>query len=360
MDKKYFGLILAGGQGTRFWPWSTEDYPKQFLDIIGDEPLITQTYNRLKMFIPAENIYIVAELRYLGHIVDAIPGFSQRNFITEPMARNTAPSMILANIYLSRINPEANVIVVPADHYIPDTEEFAAQMRNALDFADNKCIVTCGIKPNMPHTGYGYIQFNESKPSMSGKMEYFDLIEFKEKPKLEVAEKYLREGNYYWNSGMFVYKLSHFKEFLGEYDPEYFIQYNELVKVFHSKLAFYELFSTMRKDSIDYALLEKMTEVKMFKSEFTWNDLGAWSTVYELNPKEAHDNVSRGLNNVFIDSFDSMIFSTQDKPIALIGLKNVAVIDTPNGVLVANMDQLQRVKEALNALKARNPQPEDE
>jgi len=350
MSKKYFGLILAGGQGTRFWPWSTEEYPKQFLNIVGREPLITQAYNRLNAFLPEENIYIVAEIRYLGLIMDAIPGFRQANFITEPSPRNTAPSLILSNIYLSRIEPEANVVVIPSDHYIPDSDVFATQMLDSLDFADNKCIITCGIKPKTPHTGYGYINFNREISSEMGRTQFFDVLEFKEKPGLTTAEKYLEQGNYYWNSGMFIYKLSHFKEFLGDYAPYYFIQYAELLKVFSHKLSFYETFCSIKPQSIDYALMEKLSEVKMFKAEFQWNDLGSWATIYRLKSKDNYDNVVERKNNIFIDSQDSMIFSTTDKPVAAIGLKNVAVINTQNGVLVADMSELERVKEVIRKL----------
>lgn len=342
---------MAGGQGTRFWPWSTEEIPKQFLNIVGEEPLITQTYNRLKRFLPVENIFIVADIKYLGLIMDAIPGFRQTNFITEPMPRNTAPCLILSNIRLSRINPDGNVLVVPADHHIPDVETFATQMKNALEYAENRCIITSGIKPTMPHTGYGYLQFDASSAEKCGKTEFFDLKEFKEKPPLEVAQDYVNKGNYYWNSGMFIYKLKYFKEFLGEYAPYYFIQYNELEKVYHSKLALYELFADTKADSIDYALMEKVLEIKMFKAEFEWNDVGAWTSVYELKAKDAQNNVVERANHILIGTENSMVFSTTDKPIATIGLKNVAVIDTPNGLLVANMDDLQQVKQVLKSLK---------
>jgi len=350
MQKKYLGLILAGGQGTRFWPWSTEEVPKQFLIIVGKEPLITQTFNRLKEFIPTDNIYVVADIKYFVMVMELVPEFRQLNFISEPSPRNTAPSLMLANLYLSRINPDANVVVVPSDHYIEDHDMFAAQLLNAMSFADNRCIITCGIKPNMPHTGYGYIKFNENESSMLGQTDFFDVDEFKEKPELNVAEDYLEKGNYYWNSGMFIYKVKYFKEFLGDYSPYYFIQYTELEKVFHHKLSFYERFNTIEPKSIDYALMEKVQEVKMFKAEFQWNDVGAWSSVYDMNPKDPFNNVTQKKNNIFIDSENSMIFSTDEKPVAAIGLKNIVVINTENGVLVADMNELQKVKKVIRKL----------
>jgi len=341
---------MAGGQGTRFWPWSTEDIPKQFLNIVGDEPLILQTYNRLKHFIAAEDIFVVADVKYLGLVMDSIPGFKQSNFITEPMPKNTAPCLILSNIRLSLIDEDANVLVVPADHYIPDSQLFAEQMRNALEYADNECIITSGIKPTMPHIGYGYLQFDaDSSETFNGK-EFFQLTEFKEKPELETAQQYVADGNYYWNSGMFIYKVRHFKNFLGEYSPYYFIQYNELEKVYHHKLSLYEKFSEIIPDSIDYALMEKVKEIKMFRAEFEWNDVGSWSSVYELKQKDAHNNAHTGDATVFIDTSDSMIFSVTGKPVATIGLKNVAVIETEHGILVADMTKLQQVKDVIKRL----------
>lgn len=350
---------MAGGQGTRFWPWSTEDFPKQFLSIAGEDPLITQTYNRLKSFLPAEDIFIVADIKYLGLIMDAIPGFKQSNFITEPMPRNTAPCLILSNIRLSRIDEDANVLVVPADHYIPDEATFGMQMKDALAYAENHCIITTGIQPTLPHTGYGYLNFDPENYEAHGSTDFFPLKEFKEKPGLEVAKQYVEAGNYYWNGGMFIYKLRHFKEFLGEYAPYYFIQYNELAKVYHHKLSLYEMFSEIKPESIDYALMEKMNEIRMFKAEFGWSDVGAWSEVYDLKEKNDDGNVCDSDYHVMIDSKNCMVFSTDDLPIATIGLENVAVINTENGILVGDMKKLQQVKQVIQKLKElENPKEE--
>ncbi|MCP4153749.1 MAG: mannose-1-phosphate guanylyltransferase [bacterium] len=349
-EKKHFGLILAGGQGTRFWPWSTEEKPKQFLEIVGDTPLITQTFNRLNEFIEKENIFVVADRKYLGLIMEAIPGFDEANFVDEPSPKNTAPCLILSNIALSQINEDANVAVVPADHYIPDTEKFASQLQEALSFADNKFIITSGIQPNMPHTGYGYIRFNENAPVTPGNTEFFDLVAFKEKPDLEAAKKYVAEGTYFWNSGMFFYNLKHFKSFLKEYSPYYYQQYIDLEKKYSDKVELEKAYNAIKPDSIDYALMEKVKEVKMFKAGFDWNDVGAWSSVYELNPKNNQGNVTTKENNIFIDSESSLIFSTDNKPIAVIGLKDIAVINTENGILISDLSQLQKVKQAVQKL----------
>ena len=175
MKKNTFGLIMAGGQGTRFWPYSTEEVPKQFLSIVGQQPLILQTYNRLKAFIRPDNIYIVADKKYLELTRKSIPEFPVSNFIAEPSPKNTAPCLILANIVLSRIDENANMLVVPADHYIPDTDMFKTQMVDALEFADQRWMITSGIKPNVAHIGYGYINFNLSRSVQFNQTSFFDV-----------------------------------------------------------------------------------------------------------------------------------------------------------------------------------------
>ncbi|MCP5108098.1 MAG: mannose-1-phosphate guanylyltransferase [bacterium] len=293
----------------------------------------------------------MADKKYLGLVLESIPGVKETNFIAEPSPKNTAPCLILSNIALANIDEDANVAVVPADHYIPDTDIYAAQVIDALNFADNEYIITSGIKPTEPHTGYGYIQFDEKKSSKPGNTPFFDLMEFKEKPDRETAEKYIAEGNYYWNAGMFFYKLKHFKLFLQEYSRYYYDRYLELETAFPNKAEFTGLYNAIKPESIDYALMEKVKEVKMFKAAFQWSDVGAWSSVYELNPKDNQGNVAEKKNNIFIDSSDSLIFSTEEIPIAVIGLKNVAVINTENGILISKLDQLQKVKEVKEKIK---------
>ncbi len=343
---------MAGGQGTRFWPWSTEHKPKQFLSIVGKEPLITQTFRRLEKCMPPENIFIVADRRYLELIQEAIPGFKESNLIAEPSPKNTAPCLILSNIVLSRVDPDANVAVVPADHYIPDPEIYVNQVKDALNMADEKFIVTSGIQPNMPHTGYGYIQFGQEDTVHVGETAFHKVEKFREKPNWETAQGYIEAGNYYWNAGMFFYNLKHFKTFWQEYAPYYYEQYIRLEETMSNPERFAAVFNDIKPESIDFALMEHIKEVKMFKAAYRWSDVGAWSSVYELNEKDKTGNVALRKNNIFIDSEDSLIFSTGDKPIAVIGCDEIAVIDTENGILISKMDELQKVKEVTKRLKA--------
>lgn len=346
MKTHRFALIMAGGQGTRFWPWSTPGLPKQFLPVVGRQPLITQTFRRLRTFIPAENIYVIADRKYLPAVRRCLSGFRARNYIAEPAPRNTAPALIQANITLSRIAPDANLLVVPADHHIADEMTFARQLAAALERADERCIVTAGIPPSEPHTGYGYIHFQAGQHPGG----FHPVRQFKEKPDHKTAAAYVQKGNYYWNSGMFVYKLSHFKEFIRAYAPYYGRQYAKLEKAWGRPGEFARLYRATIPESIDYALMEKMKEVVMFKAEFSWNDVGSWSSVYEMNEKDARGNVCRG-RAIAIDARNSLIFSCGRKPLAVIGMERVAVIDTANGILVAPIDRLQQVKRVVDALK---------
>jgi mannose-1-phosphate guanylyltransferase len=218
-----------------------------------------------------------------------------------------------------------------------------------MEHADEHCVITAGIKPSEPHTGYGYIHFTESKH----KGAFYPVKQFKEKPDHKTATAYLEKGNYFWNSGMFVYKLSHFKEFIAAYAPYYGTQYRKLEKAHGRPAEFARIYKATAPESIDYALMERMKEVEMFKADFSWNDVGSWSSVYEMNEKDPQGNVSRG-RAIAIDTRHSLIFSCGKKPLAVIGLERVAVIDTANGILVAPIDKLQQVKRVIDLLKKEN------
>lgn len=353
MKKNNFALIMAGGQGTRFWPYSTLEEPKQFLNIVGNESLILQTFNRLIKIVPKDNIFVVANNRYLNATIEALPDFNKSNFIDEPVARNTAPCLILSNIFLSNIDKDANLLVVPADHYIPDSDIFADQMKDAFILAEKRNIVTFGIQPDSPHTGYGYIKFEKNNKETINRTEFFDALQFKEKPDKVTAQKYLEDGNFLWNSGMFVYRLENFKFFLKEYSTYYYDQYIQLENNIKNEEKFFNLFSSIEPDSIDYALMERVKEVKISPVQFKWNDVGSWSSVYELKDVDKNGNAEIG-NSVLIDTKNSMAFSTEDKPIAIIGLENVIVVNTKNGILVSHIDKLQEVKQVQYLLNKEN------
>lgn len=343
---------MAGGQGTRFWPWSTEERPKQFLEVIGGQSLLAQTYHRLTKLILPRNIYVVAAPRYRNAVRKCLPDFSGENFIAEPVARNTAPALILANIHLSQISEEINLLVTPADHYIQDERIFSRQLRDALACADTRCIITAGVKPVSPHTGYGYIQFDRRKYRTVRKEKFFLVEDFREKPDEKTARTYIKEGNYFWNSGLFVYKLRFFREFILAYSPYYGGCYRRLEPFWKNEKRLASIFASIRPESIDYALMEKMDEARMFEARFGWNDVGSWSSVYEINQKNRDGNVIKG-NTVVLDTRNSLVFSATDKPMAVIGLQDMAIIQTDSGLLVSQMRETQKVKQVSALLKKR-------
>jgi mannose-1-phosphate guanylyltransferase len=355
MKREKAALILAGGSGTRFWPMSTENKPKQFLPIAGELPLITQTFKRLTKIVQPDRIFVIADEKFMALTLAALPELNKANYIIEPSPRNTAPSLILANIFLTELlGGDCNLAVVPADHYIPDEEVFVAQISQALEYADHPCMITSGIKPTSAHTGYGYIKFSPENYQQINETRFYAVQEFKEKPAPDTADAYLKAGCYYWNSGMFIYKLNHFKSFFASYAPDFFEQYQALAANFQDAPLRAAVFNRMTRESIDYALMEKIKDVRMFPARFTWNDVGAWSSMYELNPKDSSGNAVTDGDHVMIDCQNSMIVSDSKIPIAAIGVKNIAVIHTKNGILIADLNRTQDVKKVVDLLKERN------
>lgn len=342
---------MAGGQGTRFWPCSTPELPKQFLSISGNEPLIKQTFDRLSGFLSTEDIYIIADKKYQDLTFNALPELKKGNYIVEPSPRNTAPCLIMANIVLGSYGIDSNILVVPADHFIPDDDIFHREMEAALKMADEPFIVTSGIKPDSPHTGYGYINFKKDSFLDVDGINFYDVLSFEEKPDAKKAEKYVDAGNYYWNSGMFIYKIKNFRDLMEKYSPEYFQYYLELEKCSDDRTKFNKVYNNIIPDSIDYVLMEKVKEVKMFGAGFGWNDLGSWSSVYDLLPKDSNGN-SGDENSIFMDSSGSMVYSDSNSPVSLIGMEDTVVVISENGILVSKRGKLQKVKEIVNVLKS--------
>ncbi len=356
MSERCFGLIMAGGQGTRFWPWSTPETPKQFLPVTGRESLLRQTYERLAGFLAGSDIFVIAAPLYRRAIAETLPELPAANIILEPGPRNTAPALMLANVVLSRLDPDATLLVVPADHHIEPAEVFQRQMRLAMDMADDSAILTVGIPPGSPHTGYGYIQFEAGQDSRQAELELFQVKAFKEKPDLETAGAYLRAGNYFWNSGMFIYRLSLFSRLLAECSPYYHTEYRKLEKAADQE-DLSAVFQAIKPDSIDYALLEKTRAIKVCKSLFSWDDLGSWTSVYNYLRHDPQGNAGRG--RVYLhDCRSSMAFSTLEIPLLVVGAGEIAVIATENGILVAPMDRVQEVKDALNRMPDAQPAEE--
>jgi mannose-1-phosphate guanylyltransferase/mannose-6-phosphate isomerase len=366
-------VILAGGSGTRFWPLSRETCPKQMLQIVGEDTLIRQTIKRMNGFVPPENIWIVTtedkaqdirfHLESLGSLVERI------QFIKEPVGRNTAPAIGLAAIYLQHFSSDSVMIVMPSDHAIPDNEKYLGDLKVAIEAAMEDCLVTFGIKPNRPETGYGYIKVDHSsKIKLKGVLK----VEcFVEKPNLETAQKYLLDGNYFWNSGIFVWKTSKILSEIKTHLPSLYktlkeIDFllfksdqldrhnnpvtqlpNDVVTSKPNKLN--ELYSSLENISIDHGIMERSSNGLMVPANFLWSDLGSWTALDEMIKKDDAGNIVKG-NTIDIGSENSTIFAGE-RLIATIGLKDMVVVDTPDATLVTPKGRVQEVKNIVEELK---------
>lgn len=349
-----YAVIMAGGVGSRFWPRSREKRPKQLLQIFGERTMIQQTVDRIKNFIPAENILIITNKVQKDEIINQLPELDKNNIIAEPLGKNTAPCIGLASILVKRKSPNAVTVVLPADHLIVETDNFIDILKSASEFAFNhQKLVTIGITPTRPETGYGYIEIDNDN-LMNDK--FYKVKRFTEKPNLEKANEFLQSGNYFWNSGMFVWRvdkiLQEIKTYLGDH-------YSLLEKIEENLLQgkdidsvlgeFYPKFSSI---SIDYGIMEKSQDVFVIKSNFTWNDVGSWEEVYNLSPKDEFGQAVTSESYFSYEAKNNFIYVPK-KFVGLIGIENLIIIDTPDALLVCNKNNAQDVKKIVDELKNR-------
>lgn len=359
-------VILAGGSGTRFWPLSRETTPKQMLQIVGEDTLLRQTIKRINGFVPPENIWIVTTKDKAQDIRFHLEPFGQLaqkiRFTQEPLGRNTAPAIGLNAIYLSHVSPESIMIVMPSDHAISENEKFLGDLKVAIEGAKEDYLVTFGIKPSRPETGYGYIKGDtSSKIKLKGSLK----VEcFVEKPDLETARRYLSDGGYFWNSGIFVWKTSQILSEIKTHLPDLYKKLKEMESLLFvsgqpNKLSepnkpnkpdrLYELYSSLEPVSIDYGVMERSPNVLMVPATFEWSDLGSWTALDEMIKKDNAGNIVKG-NSVDIGSQNTTIFAGE-RLVATIGLKDMVVVDTPDATLVTPKERVQEVGKIVEELK---------
>lgn len=352
-----YAVIMAGGSGTRFWPKSTKKYPKQFLSLFGQGTMIQNTAERIKEIIPQERILVVTNNDYVDIVKEQLPKVPDTNIVGEPVAKNTAPCVAIAAELLIKQDPDAVMVVLPADHHITDPEEFRKILITAIAKAESGDeLVTIGIKPDRPETGFGYIHADRSKSEEVENNNVERVLAFKEKPSEDVAQKFLDSGDYYWNSGMFIWKAETvLKEFERQLPDMY-----ELTKVASQdlytdlhKASINEFYHDCESISIDYGVMEGAKRVFVVPGEFGWNDVGSWTAVYELGDKDNDGNVTQAIHASFAGSQNNLIVSGSEKMISLVGLDNVAIVETEGAILVCNLEQAQGVKEIVEQLKER-------
>jgi mannose-1-phosphate guanylyltransferase len=352
MNPHHYGLILAGGRGTRFWPRSRKRSAKQVLNVVGDRSLIQATVDRLAPVIAPERLWVLTNEHLRDIIVEQLPGIPKAQILAEPAQRNTAPAIGLAAHILHSIDPDAVMGVFPADHVVGQPAAYRGVLKAALKAANGGNLMVVGIQPRWPETGYGYIEF--PKGTAAGGREPVAVRHFHEKPLLPKAKRYVAAGNYYWNSGMFFWRADVLLDQLRQHLPKTATIIASLppfaARKFGAEMK--RCFPLCEDISIDYAVLEKARQVSGIPAaEFGWNDVGSWNAVYELLPRDdrgnvvVHDSVVRDSENNFVDA--------RGKMVALLGVKDLIIVDTPDALLVASRDRAQSVGEILKELEKR-------
>lgn len=339
-------VIMAGGVGSRFWPMSTPDYPKQFIDIMGcGKSLIQLTAERFSSLCDSKNIWVVTSEKYKEIVKEQLPSLPKNNILTEPESRNTAPCIAYACWKIKHDHPKANIVVTPSDALVIDTTEFQRVIKEALSFtATHDSIVTIGIKPNRPETGYGYIHAEESKK----KAEIRQVKAFKEKPDIKTAEEYVTHGNYYWNAGIFVWNIDTITEALQKFTPRLAAIMDELAKDFNTPWEMHslkKLFPTCEKISIDYAVMEKAESIYTLPAEFGWSDLGSWGSLQTLLPHDATGNASVGTNIKLYNCRNCIVHTAEEKKVVVEGLENYIIAEKNGALLICSLKEEQRIKE---------------
>jgi mannose-1-phosphate guanylyltransferase len=348
MHQNNYAIIMAGGIGSRFWPMSTTKYPKQFHDILGiGKSLLQLTFDRLNHLVPKENIYIVTNEIYEDQVLEQLEGISNNQVLLEPVMRNTAPCIAYAAFKIYKENPEARLIVAPSDHLITNEIEFNRNIETAFETAEKEqTLITLGIKPSRPDTGYGYIQFLSDETAVNSELKKVKL--FTEKPNQEIAKEFIKSGDFLWNSGIFIWTakaiIKSFKSYLPEMH-EIFIEGNKYYNTVEEKDFINKIYPSCPKESIDYGIMEKADNVFVLPVSFGWSDLGTWGSLYTHIDLDSEKNASVNNNTMFYDSSNNMVNVGGNKLAVIQGLDNYIVVDKNNTLLICKKDDEQKIKQ---------------
>lgn len=343
-----YGVIMAGGGGTRFWPASRQKMPKQLLNLSGKDAMVNETIDRISKVIDKNNIFIVTNVCQQNSMAEVTKGrIDIKKILAEPAARNTSACIGYGAMEIVKKYGDGVMCVFPADHYIKDEKAFSEILNKAINIAENEeKLITIGITPTFPSTGYGYIKFNKNENAEAKKVECFV-----EKPDIETAKKYVADGSYVWNSGMFIWRasviLKKFKELLPEvYDC--IVKIGEAMGTEEEEKVINEVYPLIPKISVDYGIMEKADNVVVIDGEFGWNDVGSWDTLGVMYEKDKNGNIAKG-ENIMVDTTNSVVFGNK-RLIATIGLDNIVVVETDDAILVCSKDKAQDVKKVVDIL----------
>ena len=342
-------VIMAGGVGSRFWPMSTTEKPKQFIDVLGvGKTLIQLTVERFGDLVAQENIWVVTNQKYAPIVEEQLPNIPKANILCEPCRRNTAPCIAYVSWRIKSNDPKANIVVTPSDHIVMDTTEFQRVIKECMRFtSETDAIVTLGMKPNRPETGYGYIQADLSTSSLRNK-EIYRVDSFREKPDLKTAEQYIKKNYYFWNAGIFIWNVNTIVNAFRIYEPA-------MAKIFESMQSVYgtdkeqafinERFPECENISVDYAIMEKAEEIFVCPADFGWSDLGTWGSLHGQSKKDLYGNATIGQNISLIESHNCIVHTTQEKKVVIQGLDGYIIAEKDDTLLICKLSEEQRIKQ---------------
>ncbi|QRM87995.1 mannose-1-phosphate guanylyltransferase [Lacinutrix sp. WUR7] len=351
MNKNNYAILMAGGVGSRFWPISTKEFPKQFHDMLGTgETLIQKTFNRLAKIIPQENIFILTNEMYNDLVFQQLPQVTKRQVVLEPAMRNTAPCILYASLKIQKENKDAVMIVAPSDHWIEDENAFIQNVEQAFHFcAENDALMTLGIQPTFPNTGFGYIEFDkETKDAIK------TVKQFREKPDYKTAKEFIAQGNFLWNAGIFMWSVNSVVNAFKNNQPELFQLFEQGYAVYNTDFEddfILENYAKAENISVDYAIMEKSENVYVLPATFDWNDLGTWGSLYDKLDKDENNNAVVNARTLTEDASGNMIRTKKDKIVVVDGLQDYIIVDKDEVLLIFPKAKEQDIKKVLQKVK---------
>ncbi|MEZ4793237.1 MAG: mannose-1-phosphate guanylyltransferase [Gelidibacter sp.] len=351
MNSNYYAILMAGGVGSRFWPVSTQDFPKQFHDMLGTgDTLIQKTFQRLANLIPEENIFILTNELYNDLVFRQLPMVTQRQVVLEPAMRNTAPCILYAALKIQKENPDAVMIVAPSDHWIEDEKAFTNNVQQAFDFCvQNDALMTLGIQPTFPNTGYGYIEYDKTSTDAIKPVH-----QFREKPDYETAKSFISQGNFLWNAGIFMWSVKSVVEAFQKNQPTLFELFEKGISVYNTDNEpdfIAENYPNAENISVDYAIMEHSKNVYVLPAEFDWNDLGTWGSLYDKLDKDQNGNAVVNARTLAEDASGNMIRAAGDKIVVVDGLNDYIIVDKEDVLLIFPKEKEQDIKKLLQKVK---------
>ena len=342
-------VIMAGGVGSRFWPMSTAERPKQFIDVLGTgKTLLQLTVERFGALVDPKNVWVVTNEKYADIVSEQLPDMPRENILCEPCRRNTAPCIAYVSWRIKSKDPKANIVVTPSDHIVMNVQEFQRVISECMAFTeDSDAIVTLGMKPTRPETGYGYIQADLSSPSLRNK-QIFRVDSFREKPDLETAEQYIKKNYYFWNAGIFIWNVSTIVNAFRVYQPKLAKIFETLLPVYgtaEEQQAINEQFPKCENISVDYAIMEKAEEIFVCPADFGWSDLGTWGSLLTQSKRDLYGNAAIGPDIRLFETHNSIIHTTQERRVVVQGLDGYIVAENDDTLLICKLSEEQRIKQ---------------